>query len=63
MIRKILTGFIIGLAYFSIVAIAIIIMTLISNKVFALEQHDGMTIYTMPTDENLTIGWYDANLT
>ena len=60
--RKIFVGSIIGLAYLSIVIIFIVIMTLVSNKVFALEQHNGITIYTMPTDENLTIGWDDTDL-
>lgn len=61
MIRKIFVGSIIGICYLIFVAIVILIFSFISKKVFAFEQHDAMIIYTMSTNENLTIGWDDTN--
>ena len=62
MIRKIFVGSTLGICYLIFMAIVILIFSLISKKVFAFEQHDAMTIYTMNTDENLTIGWDDTDL-
>ena len=63
MAKKIIVGFVVGICYLIFVAIVILIFSFFSKKVFAFEQHDTMTIYTMTTDENLTIKWDDTNLT